>query len=151
MQRALIVSTVILAAGCSSTPPVPPVFSESFITNITPQGNHFFTYSATLNMQQGSAPSRSPGRGRGSGKGRRPNGEMGGGPGGGMGSGAGEMAGGTPQKMRENPEVTAMERVETLIAESGYCARGWFVIEKTVDRGNVEIRGECRTASAAAG
>lgn len=150
MQRALIISAIALATGCSSAPDMPPVFSESFITNITPQGNHFFTYSATMNMQQGSRPGRGMEAPRG-GMGGGPGGGMDGGPGGDMGSGPGGGngggPGGAPQKMRDNPEETAKERVAKIITDTGYCSNGWFVIDEMFDQGSAEIRGECRSPS----
>lgn len=145
MQRATVIAAVLLATGCSSAPEIPPVYSESLITNIAPQGNHFFTYTATVNTRQDG-----PGEGMGGGPrgGRRgPGGGMGGGPGG-MDSGPGGMGGGpgrdTQRKMTEDPEKTAMQRLETVLAETGYCPAGWFVIESTFDRGAAKIRGECR-------
>ncbi|MFC6632995.1 hypothetical protein [Microbulbifer taiwanensis] len=149
MKRLLLLLATAAAAGCSSVAKMPPVFSESLITNITEQGNHFFTYRANLSMQEGgAAPARGPGvGGKGGGRGG-PGGGMGGGPGGGMGGGMGAPGGGMQARMRDNPQEAAMERLEEILAETGYCPNGWFVIEKTFDRGAAEIRGECRTASA---
>ncbi|WP_193161674.1 hypothetical protein [Microbulbifer hainanensis] len=159
MKRSLLLAATVLAAGCSSTPPMPPVFSESLITNITAQGNQVFTYKATLNLSEGGGRGqrggmgRGPGGGMGGGKGGGPGGGMGGGPGGGMGGEPGGAMGGKPgggmqAKMRGNPEEAATERLTEVLADTGYCTNGWFVIEKTIDQGLAEIRGECRTASA---
>jgi len=126
---------------------MPPVFSESLITNIAPQGNHFFTYKATLNLTQGGAGGRGhSGAGRGGPGGM--GGGMGGRPGGGMGGGPGGGGNGMQSRMRNNPEEAAMDRLNEVLGETGYCPGGWFIIEKTFDRGSAEIRGECRTASA---
>jgi len=152
MKHLLTAAIVASLAACASAPKAPPVFSESFITNITPQGNHMFTYTASLSMeQQGGGPGgggggRGPGGGGRGGMGSGPGGGMGGGPGGGMGgSPGGGAGGGMAQKMRGNSEEAAMERLEEVLTETGYCPKGWFVIEKTADRGNVEVRGECRS------
>jgi|GEM_PF-2453581 len=154
MKRYLLLAAVAVATGCSSTPEMPPVFSESLITNITKQGNHFFTYKATLSLDQQRGRPGGMGSGPGGGRGG-PGGGMGGVPGGGM-EGPGSMGGGPidggpgggmQAKMRNNPEKAAMERLEEVLAETGYCPNGWFVIEKTFDRGSAEVRGECRTAS----
>ncbi|MCQ3828488.1 hypothetical protein HXX02_03445 [Microbulbifer elongatus] len=143
LYSAVAFTAITAASGCASTPKAPPVFSESFITNITPQGNHLFTYTATLSADN-------PGGGRGPGGGGRggrggmgggPGGGMGGSKGGGMGPGAG---GGMPAKMRENSSEAAMERLEQVLAATSYCPHGWFIIEKTADRSNVEVKGECR-------
>ncbi|WP_323845416.1 hypothetical protein [Microbulbifer magnicolonia] len=130
-----------ITAGCSSTPRIPPVFSESLITDISEQGNRFFTYKATLSTDQRGGRPGDMGGGPGGDMGGGPDGS---GPGGGMGSGPG---GGMAGKMRGNSEKAAMARLEEVLAETGYCTNGWFVIEKTFDRGSAEIRGECRTAS----
>lgn len=132
-------AAITALGGCASAPKAPPVFSESFITNITPQGNQLFTYSASLSMDKAGGGRQSGGGGRG-GRGG-PGGGKSGGMGGGKGGGPG---GGMPAKMRENSGEAAMERLDQVLAETGYCPHGWFVIEKTVDRGSVEVKGECR-------
>ncbi|AMX01767.1 hypothetical protein [Microbulbifer thermotolerans] len=139
MKRYILLAAATLAAGCSSTPEKPPVFSESLITHISDQGNRFFTYKAQLSADQEGGM----GGGRRGGRGGGPGGGMGGGPGG----GAGGKGGGTMAKMRDNTQEAAMERMEELLAETDYCPNGWFIIEKTFDRGSAEIRGECRAAS----
>lgn len=147
LYTAMAFTAIAAVTGCASTPKAPPVFSESFITNITPQGNHLFTYTASLSMEsrgggRGSGGGERGGRGgKGGGKGGGP----GGGPGGGMGGGqGGGKNGGMPQKMRSNANEAAMERLDEILAETSYCPHGWFVIEKTADSGNVEVKGECR-------
>ncbi|WP_308366091.1 MULTISPECIES: hypothetical protein [unclassified Microbulbifer] len=145
MRTLLLVACAALAAGCSSAPKMPPVFSESLITDISEQGNRFFTYKATLSMEQQGrgGPGGGMGGGPGRGRGGTPGG-MGGGPGGTMG---GTPGGGMQNRMRGNPEETAKERLEEILAETRYCPNGWFVIEETFDRGSAEIRGECRAVS----
>ncbi len=137
---ALLVAASSILAACASAPKAPPVFSESFITNITPQGNHLFTYTANVtreNHSEGRSSNRGGGRGKGGAGGRH-----GGGKEGGMrGAGGG---GSMPSKMRENPEKAAQERLDIVLADTGYCPNGWFVIEQVATQGEVEIRGECR-------
>lgn len=140
---AAALATVATLAGCASAPKSPPIFSESFIANITEQGNRMFTYTATVSGGEGSGPGGGM-RGRG-GKGGGPGGGMGGGPSGGPGGGmGGPGAGGMSKKMRENPGKAAQDRLEEVLAETSYCPHGWFVIEKSTLQGSVEIRGECR-------
>lgn len=154
---AAVAAAIATVAGCASAPKAPPVFSESFITNITEQGNRMFTYTATINSggERGGPDGGMGGGGRGpgggGGKGGGPGGGgMGGGPGGGMGGGPGGGMGGGPggggmsSKMRENPEKAAQERLQEVLAKTSYCPHGWFVIEKSNLQGSVEIRGECR-------
>ncbi|WP_043319191.1 hypothetical protein [Microbulbifer sp. HZ11] len=136
LYSAAAFAAIATVTGCASAPKAPPVFSESFITSITPQGNHLFTYTASLSMENAGGGRKPGGGGRG--------GKGGGGPGGGMGGGKGGGAGGMPAKMRENASEAAMERLDLVLAETNYCPHGWFVIEKTADRGNVEVKGECR-------
>ena len=151
MKHLLTAAAVASLTACASAPKAPPVFSESFITNITPQGNHMFTYTASLSMDRqggpgggGRGPGGGPGGGRG-GMGGGPGGGMGGGSGGGPGGGMGSGPnGGMASKMRGNSSEAAMERLEEVLQQTSYCPNGWFVIEKTADRGNVEVRGECR-------
>ncbi|MCK7596233.1 hypothetical protein M0G74_03000 [Microbulbifer sp. CAU 1566] len=151
LYTAAAFAAITTITGCASTPKAPPVFSESFITNITEQGNRMFTYTATINGGgEGGGPGGGMGGGRrgpggpggGGGMGGGPGGGMGGGPGGGMGGGPG--GGGMSGKMRENPEKAAGERLEEVLATTQYCPHGWFVIEKSNLQGSVEIRGECR-------
>ncbi|WGL16145.1 lipoprotein [Microbulbifer bruguierae] len=145
------ITAIAALAACSSTPKAPPVFSESFITKITEQGNRMFTYTAMVNAGgEGGGPGGGrggrggggPGGGSGGGMGGGPGGGMGGGPGGGMGGGPG--GGGMSNKMRENPEKAAQARLEEVLADTAYCPHGWFVIEKSNLQGSVEIKGECR-------
>ncbi|WP_143735644.1 hypothetical protein [Microbulbifer mangrovi] len=143
----VVLVTAATLGGCASAPDAPPVFSESFIANITEQGNRMFTYTATVNGEGGGgAPGGGMrGRGPGGGKGGGPGGGMGGGAGGGPGGGmGGPGAVGMSKKMRENPEKAARERLEEVLSQTSYCPHGWFVIEKSTLQGKVEIRGECR-------
>ncbi|WP_171019029.1 hypothetical protein ACONUD_19445 [Microbulbifer harenosus] len=168
---AAVAAAIATVAGCASAPKAPPVFSESFIANITEQGNRMFTYTATINSggERGGPDGGMGGGGRGpsGGKGGGPGGGgmgggpgggmgggpggggMGGGPGGGMGGGPGGVGGGPggggmSSKMRENSEKAAQERLQEVLAKTSYCPHGWFVIEKSNLQGSVEIRGECR-------
>ena len=145
MKYLLMAAVAASLTACASAPKAPPVFSESFIANIAPQGNHLFTYTANLSMENPGS-GRGPGGG-GGGRGGRggPGGGMGGGPGGGQGGGmGGGPGGGMVAKMRGNSSEAAMERLNEVLKQTNYCPNGWFVIEKNVDRGNVEVKGECR-------
>ncbi|WP_158681646.1 hypothetical protein [Microbulbifer pacificus] len=142
---AAALTAITVLAGCASTPKTPPVFSESFIANITEQGNRIFTYTASVNGGgEGGGPRGGMG-GRGPGGGGKGGAPGGGRPGGGMGGGMGGAPGaGMSRKMREDPEKAAQERLEDVLTETSYCPKGWFVIEKSSLQGTVEIRGECR-------
>ncbi|BBM01910.1 hypothetical protein [Microbulbifer sp. GL-2] len=124
-------TTILLISGCSSTPEVPT--SESFVTDITELGHKRFTYKASQEIKpsgrggRGNKPSHGPGMGGG---GKPPGGKPGG----------GKTTSGDIKK-------TAMERIELLLNESGFCSNGWFLIEQTFDQNRAEILGECRAAA----
>ncbi|AWF82700.1 hypothetical protein BTJ40_18840 [Microbulbifer sp. A4B17] len=138
------VATILIAAGCSSTPEIPT--TESFITDITDLGHRRFTYKATI----GSGPKGQGGR-RGGPSGGSPGGggPGGGGPGGGGPGGGGPGGGGSGPSSGNSGDVkkVARQRMELLLAESGFCSNGWFLIEQTFDQNRAEIIGECRAAA----
>lgn len=125
------IATILLISGCSSTPEAPT--SESFVTDITELGHKRFTYKASLGTGptgrggRGNKPSRGTGMGGG---GKPPGGKPGG----------GKTTSGDIKK-------TAMERIELLLNESGFCPNGWFLIEQTFDQNRAEILGECRAVA----
>ncbi|WP_444896079.1 hypothetical protein [Microbulbifer sp. SSSA005] len=130
-------AVILIAAGCSSTPEIPT--TESFITDITELGHRRFTYKATI----GAGPKGQGGKRGGPGGG----GPGGGGPGGG-GKGSGGPGGGGPGGANSGDvKKVARQRMELLLAESGFCPNGWFLIEQTFDQNRAEIIGECRAVA----
>ncbi|WNZ55723.1 hypothetical protein QT397_23220 [Microbulbifer sp. MKSA007] len=130
-------AVILIAAGCSSTPEIPT--TESFVTDITELGHRRFTYKATI----GAGPKGQGGKRGGPGGG----GPGGGGPGGG-GKGSGGPGGGGPGGANSGDvKKVARQRMELLLAESGFCPNGWFLIEQTFDQNRAEIIGECRAVA----
>ncbi|WP_444940744.1 hypothetical protein ACJJI3_20270 [Microbulbifer sp. ZKSA004] len=130
-------AVILIAAGCSSTPEIPT--TESFVTDITELGHRRFTYKATI----GAGPKGQVGKRGGPGGG----GPGGGGPGG-SGKGSGGPGGGGPGGANSGDvKKVARQRMELLLAESGFCPNGWFLIEQTFDQNRAEIIGECRAVA----
>ncbi|WP_445362523.1 hypothetical protein ACJJIQ_16945 [Microbulbifer sp. ANSA003] len=130
-------AVILIAAGCSSTPEIPT--TESFVTDITELGHRRFTYKATI----GAGPKGQGGKRGGPGGG----GPGGGGPGGG-GKGSGGPGGGGPGGANSGDvKKVARQRMELLLAESGFCPNGWFLIEQTFDQNRAETIGECRAVA----
>ncbi|WHI45545.1 hypothetical protein ACJJIE_13610 [Microbulbifer sp. TRSA001] len=134
-------AVILIAAGCSSTPEIPT--TESFVTDITELGHRRFTYKATIGAGPKGQGSRRGGPG-GGGPGGGPGGGKGsGGPGGGGPSGSGGPGGANSGDVKK----VARQRMELLLAESGFCPNGWFLIEQTFDQNRAEIIGECRAVA----
>ncbi|WP_226642640.1 hypothetical protein [Microbulbifer variabilis] len=128
------IAASLIASSCSSTPKIPS--TESFVTHITEFGHKRFTYKATLGPERptGERPPRAPSAG---------------GPGGdkprGAKPGAGKPGGGKGNS--GDIRKIALERMEILLDESGFCNNGWFLIEQTLDQRRAEIIGECRAVA----
>ncbi|WP_444907253.1 MULTISPECIES: hypothetical protein [unclassified Microbulbifer] len=140
-------AVILIAAGCSSTPEIPT--TESFVTDITELGHRRFTYKATIGAgPKGQGGKRGgPGGGGPGGGGPGGGGPGGGGPGGG-GKGSGGPGGGGPGGANSGDvKKVARQRMELLLAESGFCPNGWFLIEQTFDQNRAEIIGECRAVA----
>ncbi|WP_444925933.1 hypothetical protein ACJJI4_17370 [Microbulbifer sp. TRSA002] len=129
-------AVILIAAGCSSTPEIPT--TESFVTDITELGHRRFTYKATIGAGPKGQDSRRGGPGGGG---------PGGGPGGGKGSGGPSGSGGPGGANSGDVKKVARQRMELLLAESGFCPNGWFLIEQTFDQNRAEIIGECRAVA----
>ncbi|QFT56359.1 hypothetical protein [Microbulbifer sp. THAF38] len=133
MKYSLIVPIAVslIASSCSSTPNNPT--TESFVTHITELGHKRFTYKATLGPDRpsGERPRRASSAGGPSGD--KPRGAK---------PGAGK-----PGRSKANSgdiKKIALERMEVLLDESGFCNNGWFLVEQTIDQRRAEIIGECR-------
>ncbi|WP_444946139.1 hypothetical protein ACJJIP_02215 [Microbulbifer sp. VTAC004] len=133
VQLIAFMATTLLISGCNSTPEAPT--TESFVTNITEVGHKRFVYKASLGTRpHGRGGQNSGGPGIGSGA-KPPGGKHSSGK-----SGRNKSTSGDIRKM-------AMERMELLLIESGFCPNGWFLIEQTFHQNQAEILGECRAAA----
>lgn len=137
-QRFYLVKLVFLAGfsvACSQTPRQ-PAFTESFITEISPQDNRLFTYRALQAAHQDERR-EAGGQGR-SGVGRQGANERTSG----LPPATGKGRGG-PRRM-EDPAKDANLRLTQILEQTRYCPAGWFPISTTIEPGLVEIRGECK-------
>lgn len=143
MKRSVIAALAVLAAtacltACSAHTPRGLLMSEAFIATITANGLKQFTYTVSMNMDP---------RGKGGGMG---GGGMGGG---GMGGGDTDRrrgSAGDMQSLRRNMETrveTAVTgRLTDILAETGYCPHGWFIIRENFHSGFGEVLGECKAS-----
>ncbi|UHQ56292.1 hypothetical protein [Microbulbifer sp. YPW16] len=131
----LIVTTAILGAtGCTTSSTANDrAMREFFNTQISDNGSKQFEY--TMHIKP---PER---RDRGKEKG------MGGSNRAGMQARAGEIR----EKYEEQMNLTLQEGARAKLAETGYCPEGYMELERTVTRGRLSLRGECRDGAPAEG
>ena len=126
---ALLVPFLMLA--CASNQKRQPEFKEIFVTDIKENGLKLFSYSVTM----GSPQKETKGKGRGH-KGE-------GGMGGGM---RGRKSDGGPdhESMTNQSKAKINEKLDSKLAETGYCREGYIVLNSYLGKGKYQIRGECK-------
>lgn len=123
--KCLMLSAVLLIAGCASEPRAPnPGLKESFHTEISANGSKRFTYSLEMAAPQIRGPYTQDPTARG-GMVRQQ-----------------DLA-------RSNRGSRGTERefeyaLELKLKETGFCRDGYFVIDRVVSQLGGEVRGECR-------
>lgn len=118
---AAIVFVLVLSSACASKQQSPePV--PSFSTEITADGIKFFTYALRQPERIERAISRrNLQSAQGSGRAQNPS-----------------------RKQRKRDKEMLEERLETLLAQNGYCRDGYFVLDQYVGPSEATLRGECK-------
>ncbi len=128
-MRLLLTFIVIgLLAGCAGRDRQPH-FTETLRTQISIDGTKFFDYflHADRSRKQGKSTMQGP-RKAGSDRSASPRSL-------------------TPEEIQERSRKKLYERLGRKLLETGYCREGFVELYSFFDRGNVELRGECREAA----
>lgn len=128
---ALLFTAGLLA--CTSQPDRQPnIISESFKTDIKPNGLKLFTYKAYAKIptsKDGERGMRGPSAGK---------------------AGKGERGGSQKpnlEAMKKKQKETIFTLLDIKLAETGFCQNGYTTINSYFERGRSEVRGECNDSA----
>ncbi|QDP02614.1 hypothetical protein [Thalassotalea sp. PS06] len=121
---AVTMAIALILIGCTSKP---QVLTQNFVTDITNDGSKRFELSLELSKQKpaknegenGKSVKRGPGKGRSSG-----------------------AAMGNDRQTESLAELLE-ERLQLVMAETGFCEQGYMVFERNLSREFLSVRGEC--------
>ena len=123
-NQVLMLFVFLFLSGCASNQRKNSEVNEILATNIESNGLKLFSYSLTMSMPQ-------KGKGRGGRTGRDKSG-----------GGGGAKLDHESQKNRMKEMV--YEKLELMLTDTGYCREGYIVLDRYFERGNSQIRGECK-------
>ena len=121
-----------LMLACASNQKKQPEIKEIFVTDIKENGLKLFSYSVTMSSPQKEMSVK--------GGGRKGNGGMGGGM-----RGTRKGAGRSDSESMTNRSMEKInEKLDSKLAETGYCREGYIVLNSYGGKGKSQIRGECK-------
>jgi hypothetical protein len=134
IKSTLAIFIVASITACSNNPKREHLITvkESFNTSITQNGSKFFTYELTQSKPKDQKSSRRP-----------PNGTSGD-PTNGAPPGGGNK---TPKRDKGNGKIMTLTQLESKLKQTGFCHKGYVLLEKKIERSNAKLRGECRESA----
>ena len=130
-NKIVVLLMPFLMLACASNQKKQPEIKEIFVTDIKENGLKLFSYSVTMSSPQKET--------NGNGRGRKGAGGMGGGM-------RGRNGGGSPnhESMTNRSKAKINEKLDSKLAETGYCREGYIVLNSYAGKGKSQIRGECK-------
>lgn len=125
-------------AACSTNSRQQQIVNQQFLTDIKDNGSKLFVFIVNF-LQERPSRNQQPGLNGQGGQGR-----------GGDGRGQSRGSSRNIQDLDERLEKSAISALESKLELTGYCREGYFILSNYMERGNIEIRGECKESATAA-